>query len=112
MIKFPYFCLLFVFIFAFLLTSCTDVSYEEEIMAPADNQPITFEIGTSDYGNPSSTFDITSSRDDLFSKWQMYNEQEMKQDEWDAAMRTDENEEDYENESVRRGSGSPIRDYQ
>lgn len=98
--------------FLLFVSGCTEsVLIQESVLPHSDSPTITFEIGMSDYGTQSITFDITSSRDDLFSKWQKYNEQEMKQDEWDAVMRMDESDDVDDNESVRRGSGVPLRDY-
>lgn len=100
-------CLLLVFI-----NGCTeDYPVQESVLSTSDTPFIFFEVSTQDYGNQYTTFDINSSHDDLFAKWQKYNEQEMKQDEWDAVMRTDDGDDVDDNESVRRGSGVPVRDY-
>ena len=111
----------FIFVIGILLifvSGCTDdYPFQESALSASDGQIATFEIGIQDYGNPSTTFDTHSSRDDLFAKWQRYNEQEMRQDKWDAVMGTDENDGDDDdndedqNETVRRGSGVPLRDY-
>lgn len=104
-------CFLLIFI-----NGCTeDFTVQDSILPASDAQFIIFDAGT-DYGND-STFDVvTAPHDDLFAKWQKYNEQEMRQDEWDAVMGIDGNDGDGDddgnlNETVRRGSGVPLRDY-
>ncbi len=104
------------------LSACTEeqeIAQEQEVVSEVlvPSSFITFEAGASESQVVLQTFEVSAHRNDLFAKWQAYNEQKIMQDKWDALIAHDDESSDRsfndttENESIsqrKRIRDSPL----